>query len=88
MYVCDCKNHRIQVFDFDLNFVRSIGSRGKGRGEFNAPHDVKFDIAGNMYIADYSNSKVQVLDSSGHFIGAFGEEGEGKTEWAIRFSYC
>ena len=76
--MCDCDNHRIQVFDLDLNFVRSIGSRGKGRGEFNAPHDVKFDTAGNMYVADFDNSRVQVLDSSGHFIRAFGEEGEGK----------
>ena len=31
VYVCDCDNHRIQVFDLDLNFVRSIGSRGSGR---------------------------------------------------------
>ena len=26
VYVCDCDNHRIQVFDLDLNFIRSIGS--------------------------------------------------------------
>ena len=32
VYVCDRNNHRIQVFDLDLNFVRSIGSRGTGRG--------------------------------------------------------
>ena len=78
VYACDRNNYRIQVFDLDLNFVRSIGSRGKGRGEFNAPHDVKFDTAGNMYVVDYNDSRVQVLDSSGHFIRAFGEEGEGK----------
>ena len=73
--MCDGDNHRIQVFDLDLNFVRSIGSRGKGS---YAPYDVKFDTAGNMYVADYNNSRVQVLASSGHFIRAFGEEGEGK----------
>ena len=78
VFVCDCDNHRIQVFDLDLNSVRSIGSRGKGRAEFNEPHDVKFDTAGNMYVADFNNRRVQVLDSSGHFIRAFGEEGEGK----------
>ena len=78
VFVCDCDNHRIQVFDLDLNFVRSIGSHGKGRGEFEAPLDVKFDTAGNMYVAEFNNSSVQVLDSSGHFIRAFGEEGEGK----------
>ena len=76
MYICDHNNHRIQVFDLDLNFVRSIGSRGNGRGEFNAPHDVKFDTAGNMYIAEWSNGRVHVMDSSGHFIRSFGQEGE------------
>ena len=35
VYVCDGDNHRIQVFDLDLNYIRSIGSRGRGRGEFS-----------------------------------------------------
>ena len=72
VYVCDRYNHRIQVFDLDLNFVRSIGSRGSGRGEFDAPFDVKFDTAGNMYVADRGNGRVQVMDSSGRFIREFG----------------
>ena len=88
VYVCDCYNHRIQVFDLDLNFIRSIiGSHGKGGGEFNLPYDVKFDTAGNMYVADTDNNmyvadlgnhRVQVMDSSGQFIREFGQEGEGK----------
>ena len=78
VYACDRDNHRIQVFDLDLDFIRSIGSRGKGRGEFNEPHEVKFDTAGNMYVADYGNDRVQVMDSSGQFIREFGQEGEGK----------
>ena len=73
VYVCDCNNHRIQIFDLDLNFVRSIGSRGEGRGEFNAPFDVKFDTAGNMYVAELGNGRVQVMDRSGQFIREFGE---------------
>ena len=78
VYVCDSYNHRIQVFDLDLNFVRSIGSLGKGRGEFHAPLDVKFDTAGNMYVAEESNGRVQVMDTSGQFTRVFGQEGEGK----------
>ncbi|CAI8046057.1 RING finger protein nhl-1, partial [Geodia barretti] len=74
-------NHRIQVFDLDLNFVRSIGSRGKGRGEFDAPYDVKFDTAGNMYVAEFGNERVQVMDTSGHFIRVFFQKGEGKLRW-------
>ena len=72
VYVCDCDNHRIQVFDLDLNFVRSIGSCGSGRGEFDRPLDVKFDAAGNMYVVDWGNERVQVMDSSGRFIREFG----------------
>ena len=81
VYVCDRDNHRIQVFDLDLNFVGSIGSigsRGSGRGEFVGPRDVAFDTTGNMYIVEYGNDRVQVMDSSGQFIRMFGQEGEGK----------
>ena len=73
VYVCDRNNHCIQIFDLDLNFVRSIGSRGKGRGEFNQPFDVKFDTAGNMYVAESGNERVQVMDRNGQFIREFGE---------------
>ena len=69
VYVCDCNNHRIQIFDLDL----SVGARGKGRGEFKAPLDVKFDTAGNMYVAERGNERVQVMDRSGQFIREFGE---------------
>ena len=79
VYVCDRNNNLIQVFDLDLNIVRSIGSHGKGRGEFITPHDVKFDTAGNMYVAEWGNGRVQVLDTSGQFIRVFGQDkGEGK----------
>ena len=73
VYVCDRHNHRIQVFDLDLNFVRSIGSHGSGRGEFYRPSDVKFDTAGNMYVAEGGNGRMQVMDSSGRFIREFGQ---------------
>ena len=75
IYVCDLENSRIQVFDLDLNFVRSIG---KGRGEFEKPYDVKFDTAGYMYVADWGDKKVQVMDISGHFIRSLGREGREK----------
>ena len=38
-----------------ITFVRSIGSNGKGRDEFNRPFDIKFDTAGNMYAAEWKN---------------------------------
>lgn len=74
VYVCDRENHRIQVFDLDLNFKDSIGSNGRGKGEFDAPKDIKIDTAGNLYVAEWNNARVQVLDNSGKFIQVFGEE--------------
>ena len=78
VYVCDRNNHRIQVFDLNLNFILSIGSHGKGKSEFDTPVDVKFDTDGYMYVAEFDNARVLVLDRSGHFMRVFGEEGKGK----------
>ena len=68
LYVSDRNKHCIQVFDLDLNFFNSIGSRGEGEGEFDDPFDVKFDSAGNMYVAEFGNKRIQVMDTSGTFI--------------------
>ena len=73
VHVCDSKNHRIQVFDLDLNFVRSIESP-----EIITPLEVKFDPVGNMYLVVSGSGKVQVMDSRGTLLNVFGEEGEGK----------
>ena len=35
LYVCDSSNNRVQVFDLDLNFKRSFGKKGGGKGQFN-----------------------------------------------------
>lgn len=78
VYVCDRNNHRIQVFDQDLNFIRSIGSYGKGRGNFDAPQGIEIDTVGNIYVAEFGNMRVQVMDRSGQSIRVFGEKGEGK----------
>ena len=78
VYVCDRDNHRIQVFDLDLNSIRSISSCGKRRGEFNGPCDVKIDSAENMYIVELNNERVQVMDTSGLFRRALGQEEKGK----------
>ena len=80
VYVCDCDNHRIQVFDLDLSFIRSINSDGTVRGEFNAPFDVKFDAAGNMYLAEFTAKRVRVMDNCGHFLRAFGQQGKIKLD--------
>ena len=69
------------MFDLDLNFIRSSGSRGSGRGEFDRPRDIAFDTTGNMFVVEHDNNRVQVMDSSGQFIRMFDQEREGKLRY-------
>ena len=91
LYVCDSDNHRIQVFDLNLRYNKTIGSKGNGSLQFEAPFDVKFDFAGNMYVAEMENERVQVIDHRGKFVRVFGEEGkvdlDGPTGLAIIDKY-
>ena len=59
LYVCDSNNHRIQVFDLELQFKRSFGSQGKAAGLFCYPTGIAFDSNGQIYIADCMNSRIQ-----------------------------
>ena len=80
VYIFHSDNHRIQVFDLDLNFIQSIGSHGKGRGEFDRPVDVKFDTNGYMYVAIMAIKECKYWTD---FIRRFGEEGKGKLSGPI-----
>ena len=80
VYVCDQQNHRIQVFDLDLNFVRTIASNRKGQYQFNLPGDVAFDREGRMYVAEHGRERVQVLTADGKHLQMIGERERMKPE--------
>ena len=61
VYVCDRRNHRIQVFDLNLNFVEAIPSNAQAQQIFDEPFDINFDTNGIMYVADFKKCTVQVL---------------------------
>ena len=79
VYVCDFHNNRIQLFDLELLFITSIGTKGSGQGQFDRPNDLAFDSWGNIYVSEYGNSRVQVLDPNGRYLRQFGDKsGPGK----------
>jgi len=65
LYVTDQRNGRIQVYDSDGNHRFSIGSWGRGLGEFRDPEDLAFDPDGNLVVADGENHRIQVLTKDG-----------------------
>jgi hypothetical protein len=71
VYVVDQKEHRIVVFDRELNYLDTIGRYGQGPGEFSYPAGIAFDREGNIYICDLGNLRVQVLDRNRNVISSF-----------------
>jgi len=86
VYVADCHNHRIQVFNFDGSFVRKWGSFGQGDGQFHYPCEVAVLARSQdrchptrdcVFVADTGNQRMQVFDTDGTFIRKWGAPGSG-----------
>ena len=85
VYVCDRNNARVQVFDSDLNFVRSFGN---GPGQLTQPWDIDFDIQGNIYVVDFIKHQVLVFSENGQYLRRFGQKGQGKGELSAPHGLC
>lgn len=61
LFVADHNNSRIQVFNRDGTFVRTVG-RGYGvdGGELRFPTDVRVTATGQVVVCDSDNSRLQV----------------------------
>lgn len=59
-------NNRVVKYDKDGRFLAQAGSEkaGKALGEFNLPHGLQVDGAGNVWVADRTNNRYQVLDNN------------------------
>ena len=72
VYVCDSDNGRVQVFDPDLNFVRSFGTHSPG--QLKEPVDVDFDCEANVYVLDCRKHQVLVFNGCGQYLREFGQD--------------
>jgi hypothetical protein len=70
LYVLDARNHRVQVFDSRLKFLRSFGRKGQGPGDLGRPECIDVDGSGNVYIGDPGNGRIAVFDAEGKWLRA------------------
>ena len=52
LFVCDSGNGCVEIFDSELKYVHSFGTKGKEVGQFQWPEDIDFDSEGNAYVVD------------------------------------
>jgi hypothetical protein len=70
IYICDNHNNRILITDLDFNFIKSVGSQGSDKFEFNTPLDICFSSS-KFYICDHDNTRIQVYSKDFDFVASF-----------------
>lgn len=66
-YILDMGNHRIQIFDKNLKYIRSVGSRGQGPGEFQESLSIVVDSSRQIYLMDFFVQKVYIYSPKGKY---------------------
>lgn len=68
IYVVDAGSCRVLVFDFLGGFLRAVGRKGQGPGEFDRPTGMCLLKDSGIAVADFGNNRIQSFDSSGTFV--------------------
>jgi len=64
-YVLDTRNAQVQKIDAEGKFLKSIGRRGQGPGEFQMPFSMARDTEDNLFVFDAMGRKIEVFSSDG-----------------------
>jgi DNA-binding beta-propeller fold protein YncE len=81
LVIADENNHRIQILNERMEFVKSFGSFGAQNGHFNNPYGVAVDSEDNIFVADYNNNRIQIFNSDGKWKLTIGKSGSNDGEF-------
>ena len=73
--VTDLGNQRVQIFNSEGNYLRSLGRSATKEGEFNFPTGITYHNNGNIFVADNDNGRIQIFSGKGKYVGTFGKGG-------------
>ena len=65
VYVLDSGNHRVQVFDRDGAYLRSMGEPGEAPGQLGDPMGMFVHPDGSTWVADTRNRRLQPFGAAG-----------------------
>lgn len=75
LYVSDTGAFRVQMYDANGKFVRSVGEMGDGLGQFARVKGIALDRENRLYAADAMSQVVQIFNDDGKLLTWFGEPG-------------
>jgi hypothetical protein len=59
---------KVMKFSKDGKYIKTIGKRGSGPGEFNVSHNLQMDSQGRLFVDDRANNRIQIFDQDGKFL--------------------
>ncbi len=77
LYVVDTGNFRVQVFDKNGRYVRSLGKIGDVPGSLARPKGIAVDSEDHVYVVDAAFQNVQIFNAEGQLLLFFGAGGWG-----------
>ena len=81
--VADTGNFRIQIFDFNGQFLRAFGKVGDMPGEFSRPKGIAVDSDGHLYVVDGTFNNFQVFNQDGRVLISVGQVGVGRGQFQV-----
>jgi DNA-binding beta-propeller fold protein YncE len=72
VYVTDFGDFKVKMYTVDGKYITSIGSYGKGIGQFSRPKGIAVDRDSNLYVVDAGFENTQVFNKDGKLLMFFG----------------
>jgi DNA-binding beta-propeller fold protein YncE len=73
IYASDVGANRVQVYDADGKYLRTVGQYGDNSGEFSRPKGIALDRENRLYAVDAATQVVQLFDDAGRVLMWFGD---------------
>jgi hypothetical protein len=73
IYASDVGSDRVQVYDPEGKYLRSVGQYGDNAGEFSRPKGIALDRDDRLYAVDAATQVAQIFDSTGRILMWFGD---------------
>ena len=84
IYVTDYYNHRVQIFNQDLIFLRTLRNKQQGQ-TLQYPFGIAVDSSDTVYVSETNRGCISVFTAEGEYLTTFG--GEGKAEGQFDYPF-